>query len=409
MQPNVFANRYSILDRVSEDRLCTLYKALNQQQNQPVILKVFNESIKQKSLETLLLFKRELGNLSRYRHPNSVDIYEVGEDEGITYLVQEHMEGGFTLSSQIRYIKDIDTVVDIMLQVSAGLDSAHQQGILHRMINPGSIILFRTDHKITAKVTDFGVGLLTDLTYIRGEDEIIRTFGYLSPEATGILRKPVDERSDIYSLGILFYQLLTGELPYRAKEISTLIHQHIAQKPKPPTERNKAVPKVIEEMVLRLIAKDPLDRYQSLSGLMVDLKEYKKQRTEGQEVITFEIAKADRLKELTYTTRFIGRQRELKALQQLIDESTQERGGVCFVYGEPGVGKSRLLDELRGYIHSVGGLFIGGRSSQSEIKIPYEVFSEAINAYAEKAKRRSKKEQEELIIRIKENNFFIKF
>jgi serine/threonine-protein kinase len=163
MQTKIIANRYRTLKLVSEDSLGTLYKAVDHEQDQPVFLKLFNESIKQKSLETVLLFKSEITKLSQYRHPHVMNTYEIGEDKGGMYIVQEYGEGGFQLSSLIEHIDDIDTMVAIMLQVSSGLDSAHQQGILHRMVNPSSIILFKTDHKITAKVTDFGTGLLMDL------------------------------------------------------------------------------------------------------------------------------------------------------------------------------------------------------------------------------------------------------
>ena len=143
------------------------------------------------------------------------------------------------------------------------------------------------------------------------------TFGYMSPEATGILRKPIDERSDIYSLGIIFYQLLTGRLPYEGREVSTLIHQHIAQKPPLPSEINRSIPPVMEKIILRLIAKDPLDRYQTVRGLMADLQEYMGRKSRG-EALDFEIARSDRLKELTYTTRLIGRGKEYDALKDFV-------------------------------------------------------------------------------------------
>ena len=170
----------------------------------------------------------------------------------------------------------------------------------------------------------------------------------------------------------------------------------------PSSKLNNQIAPVLDNITLRLIAKEPSERYQSLKGLIHDLKEYQKQRKEGKALIDFEIARADRLAQISFSTKLIGRDKELTQLNNLLNLTKQGQGSLAFVFGEPGIGKSRLVDELRGSIHSLNGLFCGGKCYQYEFRTPYKVFSEAIDAYIEKIKRLSQKEQEIHIKRIKD-------
>jgi PAS domain S-box-containing protein len=402
MQGKEIANRYKLVKQKFQDKLCTVYDAVDRIESRPVTLKLFSEEVKRRSLERRLRFRREVERVSEASHPNLLKIFESGEHEGCDYLVTEYVNGAHPLSDRLKHTPEADEAVKIMLQACSGLGAAHKKGIIHQSLNPSSILVFQNGDRQEVKLTDFGVVLLLDLAGIKKEDEIVRTFGYMSPEATGILRKPIDERSDIYSLGIIFYNLLTGRLPYDGKDTSTLIHQHIAQKPPLPTKINPSIPAVIEKIVLRLISKEPLDRYQTALGLYVDLQEYVRRKAKG-ETLNFEIARSDRLKELTYMTRLIGRDREFEELKAAVDRSKEGRGSLCFVHGGTGVGKSRLIDELRGYVYGLRGVFVGGKGSQYDVTTPYKVFSEALDAYVEKLKRVSAEERQATVERIKES------
>ncbi|MFA5116737.1 MAG: AAA family ATPase, partial [Candidatus Omnitrophota bacterium] len=399
------ANRYKITEEISQDFLTFLCKAQDTTENKPVFITLLKEKAKQRPLETLLRFKREQEQISKLNHPNLLKIYSQGEFEGQDYVVSEYFESGplsklLSLPQNIGQPLPIDSAVDIILQLSSALDVAHQSSILHQALQPQSILI--TQDLRMVKLASFGYNLLTDISRITEPNEIISTFGYLSPESSGILRKPIDARSDIYSLGVLFYQLVTGRLPYLAQDVSSLIHQHIAQVPDLPSKANDQIPLVIENIILRLIAKDPQDRYQSLSGLVFDLMEYQNQRSKGKQLVDFEIARFDKLRQVSFNTRLIGRDKELSQLKSSLDQTKQGQGSLAFVFGEPGIGKSRLVDELRAHIHGLNGLFCGGKCYQYEFRTPYKVFAEAIDAYIEKVKRLTKQEQELHIKRIKE-------
>ncbi|MEW6585427.1 MAG: AAA family ATPase, partial [Nitrospirota bacterium] len=401
MQGKVIADRYKLVKLKIQDRLYTIHEAFDRIENKPVTVKVFSEETKHRSLERRLRFRREVEHISQATHPNLLKIFASGEFEGRDYQVTEHVNGAQPLSIWSQQASEVDVTVDIMLQACSGLGAAHEKGIIHQSLNASNILIFQNRGKPETKLTDFGIGLLLDLAGIKEENEITSTFGYMSPEATGILRKPIDERSDLYSLGIIFYKLVTGRLPYEGKDTSTLVHQHIAQKPSLPTKLNPLLPPVIERIILRLIAKDPLDRYQTVLGLYADLQEYLLQRAKGQESPAFEIARSDRAAQLNFSTRLIGRDKELDTLHNLIAQAKQGRGSLSLVYGSPGVGKSRLVDELRGYIYSIGGIFVGGKCYQYESTAPFNVFTEAIDACIQKLKRAGREEKKAAIERIR--------
>ncbi|MBN3040761.1 MAG: AAA family ATPase, partial [Candidatus Omnitrophica bacterium] len=244
---------------------------------------------------------------------------------------------------------------------------------------------------------------LLDLTVITEKKEIQNIFGYMSPEVAGILRAAIDSRADIYSLGMIFYKLISGELPYTGDDISTLIHRHIAQSPKTPSFFNKGVPEILDRIVLRMIAKNPHDRYQGLSALIADLKEYQNQRRQGNQVIDFVIARQDRLRKIDYSTLIVGRNEEFNSLTSFIKQTTSSKGNLIFISGEAGVGKTRLVDEALKGIHQIKGIVLKGKCDQYDFQTPYKIFRDVIKTYLEKLKRRSMKERDLLIAKIKEN------
>ena len=402
MQGDIINHHYKLLERITEDSLSITYQALDQEENRHVAVQVLKEDVARQSVETLLRLKREIKRLSKINHPNLLNILGSGEYEGRFYLITEQLAGGQPLAVMSGKVMDPDTSVAFMLKICSGLAAAHEQDLVHHSLNQSTVLISETGEETTIKLTGFGMSLLLDLAAIKEEQEVVKTFGYMSPEEAGILRKPVDQRSDLYSAGIIFYQLVTGRLPYDGKDVSTLLHQHVAQQSIPPTEINSATPPVLERIILRLIAKDPVNRYQSIDGLLADLSEYRRQRAEGKEVVEFEIARADHLKELRFATRLIGRDDELDALKNAINRASDSKGSLFLIHGGSGSGKTRLIEELGAYMHTVGGALIGGAGIQSDLKIPFQIFSESLGAYIRMLNRLSSEERSVRVNRMKD-------
>ncbi len=245
-------------------------------------------------------------------------------------------------------------------------------------------------------MVDFGLAELKEFAQIK-EEEIVGTFSYMSPEQSGIIRKPIDERSDLYSVGVIFYQLLTGDLPFKGKDISTILHQQIAKVPDSPSKLKKDIPKILEEIVLKLLNKEQEERYQSAKGLLADLRRYQ----DGER--DFVLGKEDKLIKLPFSTRLVGREEEISHLKDLFNQASGGKGKVCLISGEAGRGKTRLVEELRGYVYEKGGVFLSGRCLDQENKIPYQPFREALDEYIRSLHRRKKEDKEQIIESMKES------
>lgn len=395
--------RYKVIDKLGEGGMSLVYRAEDIETGQMVALKFLKEGITSRRVEDVLRFQREAGAIAKLEHPGIMKVYGTGEYEQNPYIVMELLKGK-SLADLFKEEKrfSVEETVEIVLQISEVLNYVHGKGIIHRDLKPGNIMLLwqaaaqqspSTNYQV--KVLDFGLAQILELREIKSEEEIVGTFGYMSPEQSGIIRKPVDERSDLYSLGIIFYELLTGELPFKGKDVGTILHQQVARKPSSPKKIKPEIPEVIEGMVLKLLNKEPEERYQTAKGLLADLTKYQA----GE--VSFIIGKEDVLKKLTYRTRLIGREEELNKLEELFEQARQGKGGLCLVSGGPGMGKSRLIEEMRGYIYERGSIFISGKCFAQENKIPYQPFMEALNEYINRLQGLKAGEKQEAIRKMK--------
>ena len=298
---------YRIVKKLGEGGMGIVFSAEDINSNKTVAIKFMRPGITSLFAEDRIRFKRVIETVSRFSHASIIKIVGAGEFENTLYMIMEFLEGESLSDNLISGNKfDIKTTINIIGLMLDALAYAHDRGVIHGDIKPGNIFLKKDG---TIKLLDFGVSQIMELREIRDEDEIVQTFGYKSPEAIGIMNKNIDERSDLYSIGILLYRLLTGELPFKAKQASKIIHQHAAFMPPDPRGINKTIPVVLEEMTLKLLNKEPDLRYQSTKGLLYDLERHQKGEKE------FIIGEKDQKIKLTYTTRLIGREEEINKIK----------------------------------------------------------------------------------------------
>ncbi len=197
----------------------------------------------------------------------------------------------------------------------------------------------------------------------------------MSPEQCGVLKRPIDERSDLYSAGVIFYRLLTGALPFTGDSFFSLTHRQMIGAPHPPGSLNPDIPRIVDRIAIKLLEREPGDRYQSASGLIQDLDSF----LSGS--LDFEPGAIDRPPRPVFRSVLVGRNNELEQLRRQYDKTMSGKGGIALITGAAGTGKSRLVEELKESILGRGGVFIGGKCRRDEMNHPYRPFREMLGAY----------------------------
>jgi eukaryotic-like serine/threonine-protein kinase len=259
-------NRYSLGDLLGIGGTAEVYLAHDEILDRDVALKVLRRQHAENE-EFIKLFRREARSAAALNHPNVVPVYYWGRSEdGRYYMTMEYISGG-TLKDRVGGPLDPSTVTGLCLQVADALRFAHERGVIHRDVKPHNILLTEAGD---AKVADFGIARATNATTTSQSSPFMGTAGYMSPEqAKG---ESVGPASDLYSLGVVLYEALTGELPYSAEDPVALAMKHVNELPRSPREANPEVPKDLAALALKLLAKRPEDRYSNASALAEDLE-----------------------------------------------------------------------------------------------------------------------------------------
>src|SRR5215210_2281048 len=214
-------------------------------------------------------FLREARSAASLSHPNIVQVYDRGETEdGISYIAMEYVPGG-TLKELIdeRAPFGAREAAGVAARISLALEAAHERGVIHRDIKPQNVLVTSS---YDLKVTDFGIARAASAVTNSASGTVFGTAGYISPEQA--MGEPVGPASDLYSLGVVLYEMLTGELPYTADNSIAVCMKHVTEPLRPPRALNPAIPESMNALVVKLLAKDPSDRYGSAAGLLTDLE-----------------------------------------------------------------------------------------------------------------------------------------
>ena len=261
----LFDGRYRITRKLGAGGMANVYLAEDQELGRRVAIKILNERHANDD-QFVERFRREAKNAAGLSHPNVVSIYDRGEAEGTYYIAMEYVEGR-TLKDLIvtRGPSPLGIAIDYTRQILQALRFAHRAGIVHRDIKPHNVIV---DGDGRVKVADFGIAR-AGASQMTEAGSIIGTAQYLSPEqARGA---PVDQTSDLYSVGIVLYELLTGNVPFNGDTPVEIAMKHLSQTPEPPSARRHDVPPDLDYVVLRALAKDPSERYRSAEEMDADL------------------------------------------------------------------------------------------------------------------------------------------
>ena len=273
---------------------------------------------------------------------------------------------------------DTESFLRLAIPLVRTLGHLHDADVIHKDLNPSNIVV--DDTASTVQITDFGIA--SRLPRVQREagrtDRLEGTLAYLSPEQTGRMNRAIDHRSDFYALGATFYEALTGRPPFAAGDAMELVHCHLAVRPEPPREVNPAVPEALSDIVVKLLAKSPEDRYQSAYGLLRDLEQCQAAWREHRRIDAFPLARHDVASRFQIPDRLYGREAEAAELAAAVERAVGGSAELLLLTGASGVGKSVLVQEVLAPTLDRRGYFIRGKFDQYSGSAPYASLIDAV-------------------------------
>lgn len=301
-------------------------------------------------------------------------------------LVQEHDRtvlilqdtGGELLSQLLGTPMEVEGFLRLAIGISSTVGKMHQRGLVHKDIKPANILVNNRDGEV--QLTGFGIAsrVARERQSPDPPDFIAGTLAYMAPEQTGRMNRSIDSRSDLYALGVTFYQMLTGTLPFNAADAIEWIHCHIARRADSPSERVMEIPPILSSIVMKLLAKTAEERYQTASGVEADLRRCLSEWQSHGRIDPFPLAAHDASDQLLIPERLYGREREIQSLLASFDRVvTRGAPQLVLVSGYSGVGKSSVVNELHKVLVPPRGLFAAGKFDQYKRDIPYATLAQA--------------------------------
>ena len=305
-------------------------------------------------------FRREFYTLSRLSHPNLVDVFESGIHAGSPYFTMEYLSGRTlegALSSPRSSLKTglnrPASLLSFLSQICSALGYIHANGFIHRDLKPGNLMFAGRGAKdLRIKLMDMGLATPEEEIDLTEERGISGTIHYMSPEQ--VRGTGVDQRSDLYSLGVILYEIITERLPFDGESPASVALKHIREIPVPPREHRPDIPPSLQQIVLTLLEKDPVNRHQSAEDLLSALTEI------GEPVRTPTGSRVRDRSPVLLRPTFVGRAEEIAVLNRLLSDANEGRGRLVVISGEAGIGKTRFLDEIRAQARISGLLILNG-------------------------------------------------
>ncbi|WP_372370966.1 SpoIIE family protein phosphatase [Candidatus Uabimicrobium sp. HlEnr_7] len=362
---DIIDNRYKLTKLLGSGRVGKVYLATDQNNNKNVALKMLIQSLDSEREQTL--FKREFISIKNLNHPGVVKVFEQGEN----FFTMEYVDGS-SLNSLKEY--EFSQIFDVCTEITKILDYIHKQGVIHRDLKPDNI---KINSKLEPKILDFGFATYDNVqNFLDPKADIMGTLNYMAPEM--IKGFQIDTRADLYSLGVLFYELVTGEVPFKSNDIITTVLKQVETTACLPSKVNPKIVPGFETIIMKLIEKSPAKRFQSaeeLLGAMLKLAG----KSEIRDI------KIERGEHLLSNPKFCGRENELKQLSLGFSKALKGRGYFITISGESGIGKTALLKHFQSQIAEGTISILADCTLRTSTEYP--IFSQAIEQILEHFKK----------------------
>ena len=366
-------------DLIYESANSIIHRGIRLSDRRPVVLKKLNR-IDPSPIE-LSRFRREFSIAARFNHPGIIQVYDILEaGRGSLFIAMEDC-GGESIYRYFNHFKNLplEEQLKIACRIAASLEQIHALKIIHMDINPANIVWCPQLDLI--KIIDFGISteLSSEIEFLN-PSALEGTLAYMSPEQTGRMNRPIDYRTDLYSLGVTFYELFTGRLPFLDDDPLSLIHAHIAIIPEEASKINKNLPDVVSQIISKLMVKDADERYQSAAGVRHDLQYCLDNPAASSGITSFKIASNDVATVFKVPQKLYFREQEsLKLIKTFDDVCRSGEYRLTLVAGLSGIGKSVFVGEIVKHVIAKKAFYISGKFSEMEQSIPHTVIIQAFN------------------------------
>ena len=366
---------YQILGKLYESAKSLVYRGIRVKDEVPVILKVLRQEYP--TPDAIARFKLEYDITCNLNLEGVIKTYGLEKYQYSLLMVLEDF-GGESLTRLFKNRKlHLEEFLILAIRITEILGKIHTANIIHKDINPSNIVFNPTTGQI--KIIDFGIStvLSRENPILRNPNVLEGTLAYMSPEQTGRMNRIIDYRTDFYSLGVTFYELLTRKLPFETADALELVHCHIAKQAISPSEIDSGIPNALSKLVMKLLAKTAEQRYQSAWGIQTDLQLCLKQLQEKNEISEFALGCQDISDKFQISQKLYGREREIETLLAAFERVSQGQREMVLLSGYSGIGKSALVQEIYKPITQKQGYFISGKFDQLQRGIPYRPFIQA--------------------------------
>ena len=364
-------------ERIHDSSAAVVYRARRVSDAASVVIK--RSQGHSVSVRQLTRYRNEYELLRSLDCRGVVKAHDLLRHDGHVALVLEDLPG-MSLRSWIKCSPEapIGERLAIAIELAEIVASVHAANVIHKDVSSHNVVYDAQTRRCT--LIDFGIAtrLRSEESEFKAAGALEGTLAYIAPEQTGRMNRSLDHRADLYSLGVTLYELFTGELPHESADQLEMVHFHIAGKPVPPRERHARVPEALSEIVLKLLQKEPEDRYQSAAGLVADLRRCLAALDAGRPVERFELGSADVVDRFDPPQKLYGRAAETSAL--LASFERVARGGVetVTVAGQPGIGKTSLVQEIYQPITKRRGYFVAGKFDLLQQNVPFSALVAAL-------------------------------
>jgi PAS domain S-box-containing protein len=374
--PNTIAG-YHLLEQLYSGSRTLVYRAIRQVDGQPVVIKLLQKEYP--SFNELLQFRNQYTLAKNLHHPGIIQTYSLEPYQNGYALVMEDF-GGISLkewTSKVETSRFLKEFLLIAIALCNTLDILYRERIIHKDIKPSNILINPETKQV--KLIDFSIAsLLPRETQILVNPNVLEgTLAYISPEQTGRMNRGIDYRTDFYSLGVTFYELLTGKFPFSTTEAIQLVHCHLAKTAPLVHTINPKIPAVLSEIVNKLMAKNAEDRYQSPLGIKFDLETCLAQLENTGTIENFALGSRDLCDRFLIPDKLYGRETEVETLLNAFERVSLGATELMLVAGFSGIGKTAVVNEVHKPIVRQRGYFIKGKFDQFQRNIPLSAFVQA--------------------------------